>query len=143
MPTVRTAGASIHYVESGTGPPLVLLPGLGCSLDIWDPQIASFATEHRVVAIDPRGVGGSSRLAGWRRILPRQAADVAAVMDHLDIDRAVVCGVSYGGVLAQRFAIDFPQRVAGLVTVDSFCDTRPRSISEALNLAVLYATGWM
>lgn len=143
VPEVCTDDVVIHYEERGTGPPLVLLPGLGCTHAIWAPQVERFAADHRVIAVDPRGAGGSSPLRGTRRILPRQAADLAAVVEHLGIDRAVVCGVSYGGVLAQRFALDFPERVAGLVTVDSFSDTRPRSLGEGANLVLLYATGWL
>lgn len=143
MATGHHDDGPVHYTDTGTGPALVLLPGLGFSHTMWELQIRHFAADHRVIAIDPRGAGRSPRLRGWRHVLARQAGGIAAVFDQAGVERAVVCGVSFGGVLAQRFALDFPGRVAGLVTVDSFSDTRPRSPAEAANLALLYATGWL
>lgn len=143
MPTAHLDRVTIGYTESGSGPPLVLLPGLGCTSALWEPQIERFSASHRVIAVDPRGVGGSSPLRGWRAVLERQAADIAALLEHLGVAHAVVCGVSYGGVLAQRLALNHPERVKALVTVDSFSDTRPRSAAEAVNLVLLYATGWL
>lgn len=143
MDTGPDGEGPIHYTERGTGPALVLLPGLGFSHTMWEPQIRRFAADYRVIAADPRGAGRSPRLRGWRNVLARQAGDIAAVLDEAGADRAVLCGVSYGGVLAQRFALDFPGRVAGLVTVDSFSDTRPRSLAQAANLGLLYATSWL
>ncbi|MPZ96705.1 MAG: alpha/beta fold hydrolase [Propionibacteriales bacterium] len=109
---------------------------------MWDPQVARFADDHRIVTFDPRGVGKSGRLTSWRDILSQQADDLAALFDELGIDRAVVCGVSYGGVLAQRFALDYPARISGLVVADSFSDTRPRSVGAAAQWLLLYLSGW-
>ncbi|WP_017570983.1 alpha/beta fold hydrolase [Nocardiopsis halotolerans] len=143
MATQELEDGTIHYVDRGSGPVLVLLPGLGYDHSLWEPQIERWSGDHRVLALDPRGVGGSSRLHVRSGILAAQAADIAVVLDRLGIDRAVVCGVSYGGVLAQRFALDHPERVAALVTVDSFSDTRPRSFAEAVNRVLLELTGWL
>lgn len=96
MPAAAVNGTSIYYEIQGEGAPLVLLPGLGCTHVMWDPQVARFADDHRIVTFDPRGVGKSGRLTGWRDILSQQADDLAALFDELGIDRAVVCGVSYG-----------------------------------------------
>ncbi|WP_017594601.1 alpha/beta fold hydrolase [Nocardiopsis potens] len=143
MPDVRIGDTVIGFEDRGAGPALLLLPGLGLDRSVWAAQVERFSADHRVIALDPCGAGGSSPLRGWRNVLSRQAADIGPVLDRLGVERAVVCGVSYGGVLAQRFALDAPDRVAGLVTVDSFADTRPRSPAEAANLALLYATGWL
>ncbi|HLS15365.1 MAG TPA: alpha/beta hydrolase [Beutenbergiaceae bacterium] len=143
MPVAIVDDGEIAYTCRGRGTALLLLPGLGCPRSIWARQIEQFSRTHQVIAVDPRGVGDSAPLRGTREILARQAADLNAVLNQAGVDRAVVCGVSYGGVLAQRFALDFPGRVLGLVTVDSFARTRPRSLREAANLALLQATGWL
>ncbi|MUL43690.1 alpha/beta fold hydrolase [Streptomonospora sp. PA3] len=143
MTTAQLDGATIGYTERGSGPPLVLLPGLGCTRALWEPQIDRFSADHRVIAVDPRGAGDSSPLRGRRDVLERQAGDIAALLEVLDVGEAVVCGVSFGGVLAQLLALNHPEKVKALVTVDSFSDTRPRSAAEAVNLVLLYATGWL
>lgn len=143
MPVAIVDDGQIAYTHRGRGTALLLLPGLGCPRSIWQQQVERFSRTHQVIAVDPRGVGDSAPLRGGRNILARQAADLKAVLDQVGVDRAVVCGVSYGGVLAQRFALDFPEHVLSLVAVDSFARTRPRSLREGVNLALLQATGWL
>lgn len=143
MKTVDVEDGFIRCVDEGHGPTVVLLPPLGYSHTIWREQIQVMSSDYRVLALDPRGVGASSRLRGWRGLLRRQADDTAAVLDALGVERAVVCGVSYGGVLAQRFAVDHPDRVAGLITVDSFSETRPHSLPTTVNRVAMELTGWL
>lgn len=122
MPTVDVNGTTIAYEVTGKGPPLVLAHGLGLNREMWRPQIDHFAPAHRVIAFDARGAGESGRVARGRGVLAQQAADLDALLTHLDEPRVVLCGVSYGGVLAQEFAVTYPHRLAGLVVVDSFPD---------------------
>lgn len=120
MPTLDINETVIAYDEAGDGPPLVLAHGLGLGREMWRPQIEHFRTSHRVIAFDVRGAGESGPLAHGRDVLARQASDLASLLTQLDVSRAVLCGVSYGGVLAQEFALSYPERLAGLVLVDSF-----------------------
>lgn len=124
MPKLDVDGTAIAYEDVGEGPPLVLVHGLGLSRTMWRPQIDHFRATNRVIAVDLRGAGESGALTGSSGALARQAADLEALLAHLDLRDVVLCGVSYGGVLAQEFATAFPHRLAGLVVVDSFPDMR-------------------
>jgi len=128
----------LFYEERGEGPPLVFLHGLGATHEMWRPQIEHFASSRRVIAPDVRGAGRSAQLLGFADILGCQADDLAALLDSLGVERTTLCGVSYGGVLAQRFALDHPERVDGLVVVDSFSNPRPPGLSGFALLASSY-----
>lgn len=110
-----------YYELLGQGEPLILIPGLGATSRMWDdiaPDLAQFFT---VIQFDNRGVGYS--VAGRSpTTMADLASDVVELFDHLQIDRAHVMGVSLGGIIAQRVAVDHPSRVDRLVLV-SCCDT--------------------
>lgn len=109
-------GVELAYVAQGPddGVPLVLLHGLSDSWHSWEPMLPCLPLTVRANAISLRGHGDSDKPAiGYA---PADiAADIAAFMDALAIESAVVVGHSMGSVIAQRFAIDYPERVAGLV----------------------------
>lgn len=143
MPLTAVNGTTLYCEVRGRGAPLVFLPGLGCTHTMWEPQVEHFSRTHQVVTVDPRGVGQSGRLALGAPVLELHARDLAALLDELGIERAAVCGISFGGVLAQRFALDFSDRVAALAIADSFCDTRRASLGSTMQWLMLQATGWM
>jgi pimeloyl-ACP methyl ester carboxylesterase len=117
---VDVGGLRQHVVElganSGGEPPLVLVHGAGCNLE--DMRLAlgeRLAARHRVILVDRAGLGWSER-AGRRGSSPTyQAAMLRDVLDRLGVARAIVVGHSWGGALAAAFALDHPQRIAGLV----------------------------
>lgn len=114
MSEAELNGVRIHYVEAGEGLPYVFVNGLGGNSAGFVAEELSWYAEHfRTVAWDQRGLGLSG--PGPKYSLPLYAADLAALLDHLGIERAVVHGVSWGGVLTQRFALDFPDRCAAIV----------------------------
>lgn len=139
MPTFTIRGEPIYYETYGQGPPLVLIHAISTGADMWAPQIERFSADHRVIVFDARGVGRSGHIRGWRRIRDRMADDVAHLLDHLGENTATICGVSFGGVIAQHFAARYPHRVKRLIVVDSYSDTRPTSIGTALWLTSVYA----
>ena len=108
-------GVQIHYQERGQGPlSYVYCHGLGSnSAGFVAEDLDWYAERFRTVAWDQRGLGQSG--PGRKYSLPRYAADLAELLDQLGIDRAVLHGVSWGGVLVQRFALDFPDRCAAIV----------------------------
>ncbi|MFG2115894.1 alpha/beta fold hydrolase [Streptomyces sp. NPDC048718] len=94
----------------GDGPPLVLLhPGVGDST-IWDPVLKDLGGRRRVIRYDARGYGRSP--APVTSYTP--SGDLAAVLDHFALDRAVLVASSMGGAAALSFTLDAPERVAGL-----------------------------
>jgi pimeloyl-ACP methyl ester carboxylesterase len=112
-------GGRIHVVERGQGPPLVLLHGIMLSSALWVHQLRDLALHHRVIAIDLRG-HGQSLPGSTGSGIPILAADVAAVLEALAVEQAVVVGHSMGGLVALQMALDLPPaerrlRVAGLV----------------------------
>ena len=121
MPVVRVNGIDINYEVHGEGYPLVLAHGYTASLRMWDDQIATFAAKYRVAVYDSRGHGDTSAPADMERYnLARDyVGDQLALMDHLGMERAHVGGLSMGGMIAQEFALRHPERVKGLLLLDT------------------------
>ncbi len=108
-------GVLLYAVEDGSGRVLVLLHGpLASHVAAW-PLVAPLAARYRIVAPDLRGSGRSKCAGGLT--FDRLADDVAALLDHLGVERAVVGGVSGGTGVALRAALRHPRRLAGLVLV--------------------------
>ena len=117
MPTLELETHTIHYEDAGSGAPaLVCLHGLVDDRTIWERVGAPLAQHYRVIRMDQRGHGESGAPAGpyAREDL---AADVVALLDGLDIERAVLVGHSMGGIVAMTTALGHPDRVAGLVLI--------------------------
>jgi len=119
--TTRSRGYTIGYEDAGAGPAIVLIPGATMSAADWRDAgyVDRLAADHRVVSVDPLGLGLSDKphdphAYGW----PGVAADVVAVMDACGIDRAVAWGYSRGGGLATAVAAGYPDRVAALIIHD-------------------------
>jgi 3-oxoadipate enol-lactonase len=111
-------GASIEYDARGEGPAVLLLHAFPLSLSMWNAQADALAATHRVVRFDARGFGGSA-LGDGPLTMEKIADDGAALLDHLGIEKAVVCGCSMGGYAAFAFVRRHPQRLAALVLQDT------------------------
>lgn len=114
MPKAENSGVRIHWEEHGEGDPLLLIMGLGYTLEMWHRTLPFFAPNYRAIVFDNRGVGRSDVPAGPYSILS-MAADAAAVLDAAGVDRAHVFGISMGGMIAQEFALQYPERVRSLI----------------------------
>src|SRR5204862_1962693 len=111
-------GAKIHYVETGTGAPLILIHGLADVVAVWDSVISPLAARFRVVALDQIGFGRSDK--------PLLSYRVSTFVDFLDgflnelkIERASLVGNSLGGWVAADFALKHPDRIERLVLSDA------------------------
>ncbi len=102
----------------GGGEAVILVAGLGCTCRSWDPITPDLAARRWVLAADNRGLGQSHATRPPRRVND-YAADLIELMDHLQIGRADVVGLSLGGVIAQRLAADHPARVGRLVLIST------------------------
>ena len=109
---------SVRAEGPGGAPALLLLHSIGCDHAMWDAEAQAFATDFRVLRPDTRGHGGSDAPAGDYS-LERLADDAIAVLDAAGVGRAVVCGLSLGGLTAQAVALRRPERVAGLVLANT------------------------
>jgi 3-oxoadipate enol-lactonase len=103
----------MFYVEAGAGEPLVLVMGFGGDHLAWGLQLPAFAERHRVITFDNRGVGQTDA-PDIPYSIAMMADDTVGLMDALGIDRAHVCGVSMGGMIAQEIALRHPARVRTL-----------------------------
>ncbi len=109
----RVNGVRLHYRLRGSGPPLLLICGLGMQKEFWLTQ-RSLARRFTMVAYDNRGWGLSSRPRGPYTV--RQLAeDAVGLMDALSLPKAHLLGVSLGGMVAQEVALGWPERVERLV----------------------------
>lgn len=115
-------GVSIAYTISGTGSPvLVFIHGWMCDQSFWAAQVEDFRPTNTVVTIDlpGHGLSGVDREA-WSVLA--LGADVQAVVEHLDLDEVVLIGHSLGGPVALEAARLMPERVIGVIAVDSLQD---------------------
>ncbi|MFI9818434.1 alpha/beta fold hydrolase [Saccharothrix variisporea] len=116
MPHTRAAdGTKIAFDVVGEGDPLLLLSGQANARRWWDPIRADFAAGYRTIAVDAVGTGESDEPADGRYSIARFAEDVLAVLDELGVTRTHVYGTSMGGRIAQRIALEHPDRIGALV----------------------------
>jgi 3-oxoadipate enol-lactonase len=116
-----------HRPENG-GETVILLHGLGATGESWGLQIpALLQAGFRVIAPDVRGFGRSTYPGGGSSIT-HIAQDIFLLMDHCQVKKATVVGISMGGTIALQFALDHPGRVNRLVLVNTFASLRPNNI---------------
>src|SRR5690242_1116691 len=106
------------FVRAGSGPPLVLLHGIGNSAQTWAGVLDELAAHHTVIAPDLLGHGDSDKPRGDYSI-GAYANGVRDLLAVLDVERATVVGHSLGGGIAMQFAYQFPEFVERLVLVGS------------------------
>lgn len=135
----------IGYTDTGTGPLVVLVPGMGDTIATWRDVAGPLAADHRVAACDLRGHGLSGttfRVHGDGAT----GADLLALIEHLDAGPAVLVGNSMGGSAAVWAAATRPDLVAGLVLVSPFVSERPLAapVRAATRLAygLLFSRPW-
>lgn len=114
MPKIQTGEIELYYEEHGAGAPLVLIPGFGNGLWIWFKQIPALSEKFHIIVFDPRGISRSA--APDEPITIRTIADdVASLLRALKIESAHILGASFGGFVAQEFALAFPQMTRSLI----------------------------
>lgn len=114
MPKVSVNGVQLYYEIEGDGAPLVLIPGFAAGRWIWFKQTAELAHNFRVITFDPRGISGSDKPEGSQTI-SLLADDVAHLLQTLGIASAHIVGASFGGFVAQEFALKYPSMTRKLV----------------------------
>ena len=115
MSTLRTKdGLELYYEVHGSGEPLLLLGGVMMSAASWAAHVPVLSRHARLILLDMRDQGRSGKMRA-EYPLDIHLPDILALFDELQIDRADVMGVSYGGQVAQRFALAHPERVRTLI----------------------------
>ena len=119
MPILKLKDADIYYEVHGSGPPFLFLSETACDGEVWKIyQVPEFSRDHTVVTFDYRGMGQSSK-PSTNYTMEMFADDAAAILDHLKLDEAVVCGHSMGGRVAQVLALKHPSKVKKLILASS------------------------
>ena len=113
--TVRANGQELYYEVHGNGPALVLVMGIGYDSSLWTlAQVPALSTQFRVVILDNRDAGRSSK-ASHPYAIADMADDLAGLLDALEIQRSHLLGLSMGGMIAQEFALRHADRLDRLV----------------------------
>lgn len=110
-------GRAVGYEDAGAGDPVVFLHGFPHHRGLWAPQVSALMDRARCITVDLRGLGESE--AGQSTTMDDYADDVAALLDHLKVERAIVCGLSMGGYAAFALWRRHMARVRGLVLMDT------------------------
>lgn len=131
MPRVNVGDCEIYYEEHGQGDVVVLLHGLGSSVLDWEYQIPALAARYRVIAIDIRGHGRSDKPKGPYAVA-MFAADVAKVMEKLELGPTHIIGISMGGMIAFQLAVDKPTLCRSLTIINSGPALILRTFTEKL-----------
>lgn len=133
MGTASVNGITVGYDDEGGGPPLVLIHGHPFDRTMWAPQVGAFTRlGWRVIVPDLRGYGQSSVVAGtvaWEAY----ARDIAALLDDLEVNDAVLGGLSMGGQIVMEFCRLFPDRVRAVLLADTFCQAETDDGKRARN----------
>lgn len=111
--TARLNGIDIYFERFGNGPRLLFFNGSGTSLATSRPMVEAYASKFEVLVHDQRGLGATSVPPG-PYTMAEYAADAIALLDHVGWDTCRVVGISFGGMVAQEFAVTVPERVERL-----------------------------
>ncbi len=128
MPSAAVNGVSIHYQVQGEGPALVLCHGLGGNMLSWWQQVPELSQRFKCVTFDHRGFGSSTNTEGAGA--EAFADDLAALLDHLQVQEASIVGHSMGGRTALGFAKRYPDRVRALVFAGSVANIRTPELDQ-------------
>ncbi|MCU1481250.1 MAG: hydrolase, alpha/beta fold family [Subtercola sp.] len=118
MPFVTINGNRLHYEDTGEAKPVVVFcHGFLLDHSMWDAQVAVLSSDYRCITWDSRGHGMSEihePHTEWD-----SADDLAAILNHLGVEKAAIVGLSQGGYIALRFAVRYGDRTVALVTMDT------------------------
>jgi len=130
-------GIRIHYLEAGSGPPIVFIPGWTMPAWIWQKQIDEFSKHYHVIAVDPRSQGESDQPT-YGHMPETRSRDYKELVDHLGLKQPVLVGWSMACGELVKYAEQFgTDNVGGLVLVDGF-------LADKLSPEMFgFATGWM
>ncbi len=127
---------SIYYEEHGKGRPIVVLNGIMMSTTSWAEFVEPFSADNRLILLDMLDQGRSDHMDGpFSQAL--QVDVVLALLDHLELDKVCMLGISYGGEVALRFALEHGDRLERLMLFNTTSRTGPwlGDIGDAWNLA--------
>ncbi len=154
MPMIDADGCLLNVSVEGRdgGPTLMLSNSLGCTLQMWEPQMKALTQVFRVIRYDRRGHGKSNVPPGPYS-MERFGRDVLAILDDLNIEKVHWCGLSMGGMVGQWLGANAPERFGKLILANTACyypeptnwQNRIKAVKEGGIAAVADAVigGWL
>ena len=126
---IDVGGCNLNYELVGSGEALTFIHGLGDNLNIWFNQVPIFLQRYRVLTYDVRGFGDSDKPPG-EYTAELFAQDLKDLLTALGIDRSIIVGFSMGGVIAMRFALDYPEMARAIVVASSSSEVNERNVQR-------------
>ncbi|MFC2050743.1 alpha/beta fold hydrolase [Chloroflexota bacterium] len=120
MPTAKVGDMNIYYETQGDGEPILLIQGYGQYSGQWVTMIPPLSRDYRVIVFDNRGTGRSDK-PDTPYTIKMMADDARGVLDAVGVESAHVFGVSMGGMIAQEFALNYPDKLRSLILGCTFC----------------------
>ncbi|WP_158850933.1 alpha/beta fold hydrolase [Saccharothrix deserti] len=131
---MRVNDIDIAYDDKGAGLPVLLVHGHPFDRSMWRPQVEQLSSRYRTIAPDLRGYGETTVVPG-KTPLNVFADDLIGLLDRLDLDRAVLCGLSMGGQIVMELHRTHPERVHALILADTFPEAETPAGREARHAA--------
>ena len=120
MPHLNRDGVKIYYEDQGSGPAVLLSHGYSATSKMWADQVTAFKDRYRIITWDMRGHGDSDSPEDQSLYSEAHTIDdMAALLDALDIEDAVISGLSLGGFMSLAFHLKYPNRVRALMLFDT------------------------
>jgi len=113
MPYAKNGDINIYYEVHGEGEPLAMIMGYGGDLTRWSRILPYLSKDYKAIIFNNRGIGQTDK-PDIPYTIKMMAADLAGLLDTIGIKAAHIFGVSMGGMKAQQFALDYPQKVVCL-----------------------------
>jgi 3-oxoadipate enol-lactonase len=137
MPKAKVGDISIYYEIHGRGETLAMIMGLGGGVPWLLRQIPTFARSYQVVAFDNRGTGQTDA-PDSAYTMEMMAADLAGLLEAIGVETTHVFGISMGGMIAQHFALLYPEKVKTLILGATTCGGSRRVIPDMEAIKVLF-----
>lgn len=119
MPYLETDQGQLYYQVQGKGQPIVILRGLARSSRYWLGFENHLAKFYQVIMLDHRGIGRTTIPMSWNDSIENLAEDLKRILDHLELEKAHIFGLSLGGMIAMAFARVYPERCQTLMVANS------------------------
>lgn len=132
MTTLSLDDCALSYEDTGEGRPLVFLHGGWQNATAWRPQVERFASENRVITLDVRGHGRTGATDRRRYSVDLFADDLEELLDRLEIDRPILCGLSLGSMVVQTYLDRHPDRAAGAILAGPVRSIPPYDVPRAV-----------
>ena len=130
------SGRSVGYDDVGSGDPIVFVHGFPHRRSLWAPQVGALVDRARCITVDLRGFGESA--AGGTVTMDAYADDVVRLLDQRKVERSVICGLSMGGYVAFAIWRRHPDRVRGMVLMDTKAGAdNPEAIARRKDMITL------